>query len=218
MNDRALLELWSAAQGADAWQCEALLLAAAAGDGAPRALGARHLALLRWRRAGSGRAWPMRATCPRCAGELDFELDLDALVALPHENAPPGLRAPTIDDLRDLAARHADAPAFAHALLERCAGAVPADDEQRAALVAQLEAIDPHASLALDLDCAACGHAWSEAFDVAAALWAEVAARAERVLLDVATLARCWGWSEREVLALPAARRAAYLQLATAVA
>mgnify|MGYP001788484044 CR=1 FL=1 len=39
---------------------------------------------------------------------------------------------------------------------------------------------------------------------------------AERVLLDVDALARCYGWTESEVLRLSPTRRAAYLQLAAA--
>ena len=49
--------------------------------------------------------------------------------------------------------------------------------------------------------------------DIAPALWAEVQAAAERSLLEVDALAREYGWSEAEVMALPHARRAAYLQL-----
>ena len=37
---------------------------------------------------------------------------------------------------------------------------------------------------------------------------------APALLRDVATLAAAFGWSEREILALPAVRRRAYLQLA----
>jgi hypothetical protein len=46
-------------------------------------------------------------------------------------------------------------------------------------------------------------------------VWAEVDVRARRLLADVATLARTYGWTEPEVLALSEARRAAYLRLAT---
>ena len=44
-------------------------------------------------------------------------------------------------------------------------------------------------------------------------LWAEIHAWAQQLLRDVHTLAIAYGWSETEVLALPAARRRAYLDL-----
>jgi hypothetical protein len=81
---------------------------------------------------------------------------------------------------------------------------------------AELERCDPGAVLAFALDCPDCGHAWQAVIDIAPALWAEVQAAAERSLLEVDALAREYGWSEAEVLALPHARRAAYLQLAGA--
>ena len=39
---------------------------------------------------------------------------------------------------------------------------------------------------------------------------------AERLFLDIDALARAYGWTEREILNLPPARRAAYLQIVTA--
>jgi hypothetical protein len=44
---------------------------------------------------------------------------------------------------------------------------------------------------------------------------AKAAGRAERLLLDIDTLARNYGWSESEVIALSPTRRAAYVQMAT---
>jgi hypothetical protein len=44
-------------------------------------------------------------------------------------------------------------------------------------------------------------------------LWMRLQLAAERLLLDVDALARAYGWSEAQVLALPPLRRAAYLQM-----
>ena len=44
-------------------------------------------------------------------------------------------------------------------------------------------------------------------------VWTELSGRARRVLGDVATLARAFGWTEGQVMALPEKRRAAYLAL-----
>ena len=48
-------------------------------------------------------------------------------------------------------------------------------------------------------------------------LWSELQSRAERLLLDVDALARAYGWTEPEILALSSTRRAAYLQLTGAL-
>lgn len=236
-DDAALLALWEAALGRDAWQREELLVRAATGGAAPRTPGARNEALLRWRQQLLGRTLPLRATCPRCAGELDLALDTEALCAAQAGAEPETallqlgerrlrLRAPTIEDLRELSARHADADTLATALLERCACADPApqpgspplplEAHERAAVAARLEALDPCASFDIALACPDCGHAWHSPLDVAGTVWTELRRRAELLLLDVAALAREFAWSERDVLAMTPTRRAAYLQLAGA--
>jgi hypothetical protein len=70
--------------------------------------------------------------------------------------------------------------------------------------------------VSFDLACPACGHAWHSTFDVGEALWAEVQRAAEQSLLEVDALARAYGWTEAEVMALSPVRRAAYLQLVEA--
>jgi hypothetical protein len=236
LDDAALLELWDAAIGCDPWQREDLLVATATGGVAPRTPGARNVALLRWRQRLLGRSLPLRANCARCASELDLTLDIEVLCDVPASAATEAtlrldgrtvrLRPPTVDDLRELSARHADVDALADALLHRCAaGDAPSADPpfdtslapaQRDAMVGRLEALDPCARLDIALACPDCGHAWTTPLDVAATLWAELRWRAERLLVEVASLAREYGWSEREVLRISPARRAAYLQLAGA--
>jgi hypothetical protein len=49
--------------------------------------------------------------------------------------------------------------------------------------------------------------------DPAEFLWAAAEAQARRLLLEVDALARAYGWREPDVLALPPARRRAYLEL-----
>ena len=44
-------------------------------------------------------------------------------------------------------------------------------------------------------------------------VWAELRAHAQRLLREVDMLARAYGWTEPEVLALDGARRVAYLEL-----
>ena len=62
--------------------------------------------------------------------------------------------------------------------------------------------------------CPACGAAYVADLDVAGFVWAELRASAQRLLGEVDTLARAYGWTEPDVLALGERRRAAYLELA----
>jgi hypothetical protein len=50
-------------------------------------------------------------------------------------------------------------------------------------------------------------------FDIGAFLWEEIAAQARRLLREVHTLARAYGWREADILVMSAARRQAYLEM-----
>jgi hypothetical protein len=65
----------------------------------------------------------------------------------------------------------------------------------------------------VSLDCPECGAGFDADLDPAAFVWAEVEARARRVLIEVDALARAYGWTEADVLALSESRRAAYLAI-----
>ena len=77
-----------------------------------------------------------------------------------------------------------------------------------------LEAADPLADPRLDVACPACGRHMDASVDPGALLWDDVQAYARSVLGQVHTLARAYGWTEREVLSLSPRRRAAYLEMA----
>jgi hypothetical protein len=65
----------------------------------------------------------------------------------------------------------------------------------------------------IDLSCPACGHGWQVIFDIESFLWAKVSALAKRLLHEVHGLASAYGWTERDILALPAVRRQFYLEM-----
>ncbi len=50
-------------------------------------------------------------------------------------------------------------------------------------------------------------------FDILSYLWTEIEDWAQRLLVDVHTLAVSYGWSERDILALSPRRRRMYLEL-----
>jgi hypothetical protein len=129
-------------------------------------------------------------------------------------------RVPTSRDLAALLP-HDDVSSAAEDLLARCCVARPTGAASSLhglleTIEEALEARDPCANIELSLVCRNCAHAWAVPFDIAAVLWDEVEAGARALLATVHTLARAYGWSEREVLALSAPRRAAYLDMVTA--
>ena len=75
---------------------------------------------------------------------------------------------------------------------------------------------DPLGEIMLHFDCPACGTSFEESLDLSTFLWAEIEARAQRLLLEVHTLAVAYGWSEAEILSLNAARREIYLEMVRA--
>jgi hypothetical protein len=169
--------------------------------------------------------------CPACASLLEFELSADALLAeigTPCPEEELSLDGWTIVlrslDSRDLAAV-ASAPEVETAaalLVERAmrldsrpAASEPADGlpaKIRAAAARRIAEREEAADLALDLGCTGCGTTWTAVFDIGAHLWVEIDAQATRLVREVAALAGRFGWSEADLLAMPPARRRAYLQ------
>jgi hypothetical protein len=79
-----------------------------------------------------------------------------------------------------------------------------------------LEALDPAADVEITLTCPACGAITARSFDAPSFFWRELQAWAPRVMREVAELALAYHWSERDILAMPPARRAFYLAEARA--
>ena len=215
----------------------ALALLAAAGapsDAASLPVGSRDERLLDLRAWAFGEELTGAADCPECGAELELPFSLDAIrvptstpVAADGELEVDGetvrFRLPDGADLC-VAAATGTAARARRVLLERCVLAatqhgiaVDAGDLSPATLEAlerELAALDPQADSQISVVCPDCEHRWSAIFDIATFLWTEVDQWARRVLVDVATLASAFGWSESEILDLGPARREAYLELA----
>lgn len=69
------------------------------------------------------------------------------------------------------------------------------------------------AEINLSLNCASCNRKWKMVFDISAFLWTEICALTQRLLQEVHILARTYGWSETDILAMSATRRYLYLQM-----
>jgi len=128
-------------------------------------------------------------------------------------------RLPTSRDLAR-AAREGDSRLAAIQLLESCRleAGDKADwpDAELEEIGEALVSADPLAELRLRFDCVHCGHEWDESLDMVAFLWAEIEARAKRLLMEVHALAAVYGWTEKEILSLSARRRRLYLEMVTA--
>lgn len=232
----ALLQLWERALPLDT-ASRAVLLAASV---APPAgtdevmewpLGRRDARLLQLRTALSGGAIDAVTVCPNCDAELSFEVDP---VALEQAGEVMELEPVIVDGWHvhcrpittaDLAAVAAmgDATTGEQLLLERAVvrttpppgvGPTPVPVPVRRAVADALAAADPLAEILVELGCPECGECVTVTLDVAAFAWAALDTRARRLLQDVDLLARTYGWSEDEVVALSDQRRAAYVGLA----
>jgi uncharacterized protein (UPF0212 family) len=174
------------------------------------------------------------AACPNCGEKLEANFPVSSIRAAPNAAAAAvavesgdyniAARLPTTNDLLAIP-RAAGAAVARNFLLERCLvevrGAGGRVIERRelpdaavARIVAQMAEAEPQADIELALNCPACSHTWHAAFDIAGFLIKEIHAWAQRMLRDVQGLARAYGWSEANVLALSPLRRRIYLELA----
>lgn len=191
------------------------------------ALGTRDRLLMRLRARLLGEALTARQRCGGCGEDFEIDFTADQVGLAPRADdeslpeAPAGslsyrrrsfaVRALCLGDM--IAAESAGGVEAAREILAaRTAPEAPAEALGR--LAETLEALDPAADTVVEAACPQCGAAQELRLDPAAFVWEELAARAPRILRDVAELARIYHWSEREILAMPASRRAFYLAAA----
>lgn len=215
--EQHILELWESALGQSGFEREDALLADHANE---RRLGERNILLLRLRAELFGRSWPLVVNCPMCTSNNEFMVDVaDLAQDLAGAKALPGARAVAVEDVRAVSA-FADEVAVQQALLKRCIPGLDDDTdvEERDVpeLALKLEDANPAAVVSFAMACPDCGHRCLAPIDVGEAVWREVERAAERSLTEIGALARVFGWSETDIMALSATRRAAYLQMAEA--
>lgn len=241
-NTDDLLRLWEDNQRAHpvhrALQALALAAPVAAGQSWAQApIGARDRALLRLHEEMFGGELHTTAHCPGCGERLESDFSVGDIVAGPTGSPPAALRLqdqdfdveyrlPTSEDLLQVVAERAAAGDEAMRLLRRCVrsalrdgvavdpGALPEAVIDR--IADGMATQDPDADVQVGLACPACGAAWSLRFDIVSHFWSELDDWAQRMLADVHQLASAYGWSERDILAMSAARRQAYLDMVAA--
>jgi hypothetical protein len=236
LGEREMLSVWT--EGERLHPIDRTLALLSAATGAPRAelartsLGARNGLALELRERTFGAALDGTAACPACGAELELSTSTSALRsgATHADDAALALSVGGVElvlrrlDSADLAAivplarDDARRALLARAIVSARRAGEPVEpealpDDVVAAIAERLTAADPLLDLRFAVACPSCGHAWSAPFDPGAFLWTEVAARARRLVRDVHDLAVAYGWSEADALAVPAARRRAYLAI-----
>jgi hypothetical protein len=78
------------------------------------------------------------------------------------------------------------------------------------AIIEALAESDPGAQTVLSVRCP-CGSEWVDALDIRDVIWSDLAEWVGRTLTEVHRLARAYGWSEAEILAMSGWRRHWYL-------
>jgi hypothetical protein len=160
--------------------------------------------------------------CRGCGERLDVPLDLGTLPVgvwrTPGETlyaeTAGGVVAYRLPDSRDLRmVLGGDVASGRALLLSRCVQGGDVSEDVAAAVEAAMEEAAPSCAVTLRVGCPDCTTETVAALDVATLLWAEVEWRAVALLHDVHVLARAYGWTESDVLALSPTRRAAYLEL-----
>jgi hypothetical protein len=140
---------------------------------------------------------------------LEVQLSATALTAA------SGHGGPTSREIAEALAE-ADPQAARRRLAARITGrkAEELDEAAVDAIEAEAEAAGAPGDVSLGYDCPACGGSGEAPFDPASFLWQEIDGAANDLLDEVAILARAFGWTEAETLALTPARRERYLERA----
>ncbi|HEX9373040.1 MAG TPA: hypothetical protein VF897_18650 [Roseiflexaceae bacterium] len=237
LSARDIVQIWDWGQDRHPVDRALLLLAVAHPDLAPEqvaalTVGQRNSRLLALREKTMGPALHGFASCSECGTALEFEVDARAIRAPEPAEREYALLGPCyqlrlrLPDSRDLAAIAGlgDVEAARCLLIERCVlqaeyqgqaiapSALP--DSLIPALADAVTEHDPQAEMRFKLTCAQCGHSWSALFDIVSFFWTEIDGLARRLLDEVHTLARAYGWREAEILSMSASHRQVYLEMA----
>ena len=195
-------------------------------------LGESNSRLVNLRRSLFGAVLQAYVECPHCGEALDLEFPIEQLGfdAVPEQPAELFIRNETLSasarlpNGHDLAALslvnsvdEGRALLFSRCLwdLRRNGKAVELGDLNESELTALenlVAELDPRTELLFDLSCPACANQWQSSLDAGAFLWREFDTHIRELLENIHLLARAYGWSEADILAMSDARRAYYVQ------
>jgi hypothetical protein len=243
LSAQELLRIWEVAQGQHLVDQALTILAVAVPELSREELltlsiGQRDTYLLAVRERTFGPQLTGTAECGVCQERLEFAFDVAGLCDAfamedtgvttnqEHEVTIQGyrlrFRLPNSLDLARIAACR-DIVTARNLLIQQCveqccqeSGEVVVTElpEQTiGALAEHMAQCDPRAEIQLDLSCPACGQGWLAMLDIVSFFWTEIRAQAIRLLREVHTLARAYGWREVDILSMSAARRQLYLEM-----
>jgi hypothetical protein len=177
------------------------------------------------------------ATCPVCQEQVEFALNTREVSLSPNIEAASDVflvitdegelhcRLPNSFDLAAIVSS-SDTDAARKLLARRCVLHARRDEQDIAveeietlpetmiaAMAAQMEVRDSLAAIDIPLECVTCTYSWHILFDIVSFFWTELAAEAKRLMREVHTLAREYGWHEADILAMSAIRRQFYLEM-----
>lgn len=197
-------------------------------------IGQRDACLLSARELVFGGRLDLFARCPQCQEHLEFSMSTKDICAVQEPYEPESIfelaedgfvlrfRLPNSIDLAE-AGGCRDVAAARMMLVERCVrqafhnGKEISGKELTEEIIGHLSIrmaeCDTHAEILLDMRCPACDHAWQMLFDIVSFFWTEISSHARRLLEEVHTLARAYGWSESEILSMSQRRRQFYIDM-----
>jgi hypothetical protein len=192
--------------------------------------------LFRMRRWMFGPDFRSIIDCPKCAGRMEWEMHMDQLLEvspvypenpgeyeLDVENYKIRFRLPNSQDMMEILADKNKPVGDPDFLINKCiVGIQLKNRNQRSkklpvkiqnALQSEIEKLSSAADIRMSITCHSCGYQWEAVFDIMRYLWAEIDNWAHRMIRDVYTLASVFGWSEKEILNMDAARRQIYAEM-----
>lgn len=198
-------------------------------------IGQRDALLLMLREQTFGSRLVCLARCPSCDERLEMALTVRDILIDPGIGSGEVLSIAVsgyevqfrlVCSLDLIAIADVEDPTLArNILLDRCILQVLRDGKETSAdelpinvlnaVVDRMEEADPQADVQLSLACPSCDNQWDAGFDIFSFFWSEIDNWAHRILREVHTLARAYGWSESDILKMSPLRRQLYLEMAS---
>jgi hypothetical protein len=221
-----LIALWDRSQAGSPHRQLEPLLAAVEPEARLDAdtLGARNRRLLAFHRLLSGGPLDARLRCAGCGTDNAFAVPADAILACPAADPEARIlirsgrhrlsfRLPRMADISAAAGMAAD-DVLPHIVSLCLVAGTPGRDVPRESLdrlAERFEALDPAARIIVA--CAECGKGLRASVNVAEFVANAVERIVARLYREIHAIARAYGWSEDEILSLPASRRRAYVAM-----
>lgn len=196
-------------------------------------IGMRDSRLLTLREWSFGSQLICIAACPECCERLELSFDAADIRAAPESEPPEELavsasgydvcfRQPCTLDVAAIA-KYEDIGIAREELLKSCLISIYHNSKEVSpdklpenlieAIAKKMAESDPQSDIELALSCPTCGHHWQATFDIVSFFWSEINAWSYRILHEVHTLARAYGWREADILAMSPLRRQFYLDM-----